>query len=59
MLLVGFGTDPATGVDYFKIRNSWGAGWGEAGFIRLGRGDQFGALGECGVQSQGFFATTG
>merc|ERR1711881_820279 len=25
------------GVDYFKIRNSWGTSWGEHGNIRLGQ----------------------
>jgi len=32
VIAVGYGTD---GLDYFKIRNSWGSNWGEAGYIRL------------------------
>lgn len=36
VLLVGYGTDSALG-DYWKVQNSWGAGWGEHGFIRLAR----------------------
>jgi cathepsin L len=33
VVAVGYGTD---GLDYFKIRNSWGAGWGdEGGYFRL------------------------
>merc|ERR1712232_940750 len=32
VIAVGYGTD---GQDYFKIRNSWGTSWGEAGNIRL------------------------
>lgn len=34
--LTGYGTDG--GVEYWKIRNSWGASWGEHGFFRLVRG---------------------
>ncbi len=33
--LVGYGTDDATGDDYWLIRNSWTPLWGERGYIRL------------------------
>jgi len=36
--LVGYGTDKATGVDYWIGRNSWGTYWGEKGWFRLVRG---------------------
>jgi len=48
--IVGFGTD--SGKDYWTIRNSWGASWGEAGYIRMVRG-----TGACGLNSDVTTAT--
>jgi len=47
VLVVGYGTD--SGTDYWKVKNSWGASFGEDGYIRLKRGK--GGAGECGLLS--------
>jgi C1A family cysteine protease len=44
VLVVGYGTDAATNTPYWIVKNSWGASWGEAGYIRLIRGTN-----ECGI----------
>jgi len=44
VLIVGFGTDNATNVDYWLVKNSWGAAWGEKGYVRLARN-----MNECGL----------
>ena len=36
MDVVGYGTD--SGKDYWKVRNSWGAGWGLRGYVMIKRG---------------------
>ena len=48
VLAVGYGVD--TGKEYYKVKNSWGADWGEKGYIRLGRGAKFNPSGQCGIQ---------
>ncbi|NBT47305.1 MAG: hypothetical protein EBT07_05720 [Actinobacteria bacterium] len=54
VLAVGYGTD--AGQDYYKVKNSWGADWGEAGYIRLGRGPAYnGGAGQCGILSAASF----
>jgi hypothetical protein len=43
--LVGYGKD---GKAFWKVRNSWGTSWGEAGYIRMARGVS-GSKGICGI----------
>ena len=44
VLIVGFGTDPGTGLQFWKVKNSWGPLWGESGFFRIVKG-----YGHCGI----------
>jgi C1A family cysteine protease len=46
---VGYGTDE-DGKDYFMVRNSWGATWGNEGYIMMGRQSE-NLNGTCGILS--------
>jgi len=54
VLAVGYGTD---GKDYYKVKNSWGASWGEAGYIRMVKGAGVQVGGQCGMLMQASFPT--
>lgn len=55
VLAVGYGT--LSGQDYYQVKNSWGADWGMAGYILLGRGPSFGTSGQCGILSEPSYPT--
>lgn len=49
VLLVGYGV-AGNGEKYWIVKNSWGAMWGEKGYIRIHRDDTEGKPGACGIQ---------
>lgn len=58
VVLVGYGQKSSflglIKTDYWKIRNSWGADWGENGHIRLKRNKGDTGRGKCGTQVSAF-----
>lgn len=43
--IIGYGTDSASGMDYWLVRNSWNSGWGDNGLFKIRRGTD-----ECGIE---------
>jgi C1A family cysteine protease len=53
VLTVGYGSD--NGVAYWTVKNSWGAGWGEKGYVRIARSDSTNDAGICGIAMMASF----
>ena len=54
VLVVGYGSE--NGNDYYLVKNSWAESWGDAGYIKLGRGPKYNnGDGQCGILLQGSY----
>jgi C1A family cysteine protease len=51
---VGYGTEG--GVDFYIVRNSWGASWGDHGYLRIAAIEN--TVGICGIQQTSVWPTT-
>lgn len=52
--IVGYGKDSASGLDYWIVRNSWGTGWGQAGYMLIQRG-----VNKCDIEANIFYVIGG
>jgi len=51
--IIGYGSE--NGIDYWKVRNSWGTSWGESGYVRIQRSSSTNDAGVCGIAAEPSF----
>lgn len=57
VLAVGHGTDQETQEPYFLVKNSWGAKWGDKGYVKMSRNSK-NAFGMCAILKMASFPET-
>jgi len=55
VLVVGYGHDEASGMDYYLVKNSWGPKWGDNGYLKMFR-DTTGNSNNCGIATVAAYA---
>jgi C1A family cysteine protease len=55
VMAVGYGKDVASGLDYFLVRNSWGASWGDQGYVKIAQSSTGTAPGYCGINKAVYY----
>lgn len=55
--IVGYGTDSESNLDYWIVKNSWGAEWGDQGYIYIKRAGPSQPEGKCGINTFASFPT--